>query len=104
MVALPVPTTQGSRRSRETIAAWQVTPPPSVINAAARRIAGTQSGLVISATRTSPSKNSVCWSGEVRMRKRPDASPTDAARPESRSAGVVDAAVPDQMSPERGEW
>lgn len=49
-----VPTTQGTPGSREMIAAWDVIPPPSVISAEARRIAGTQSGLVIGATSASP--------------------------------------------------
>ena len=49
------PTTHGTPSSRVTIAAWQVMPPPSVTTAAARRIVGTQSGVVIGATRTSPS-------------------------------------------------
>ena len=48
------PRWSGRWSSRPTIAAWQVTPPPSVTRAAARRIVGTQSGLVIVATSTSP--------------------------------------------------
>ena len=54
VVAVRVPTTQGTPSSRPTMAAWQVIPPPSVTTAAARRIVGTQSGCVIGATSTSP--------------------------------------------------
>ena len=54
----PVPTTQGTPSSRETIAAWQVMPPESVTIAAARRISGTQSGAVMCATSTSPPSRS----------------------------------------------
>ena len=47
VVALRAPTTAGTPSSRETMAAWQVMPPPSVTMAAARRMVGTQSGLVM---------------------------------------------------------
>ena len=54
MVALPVPTMHGRPNSRDTIAACAVRPPLSVTIAATRRITGSQSGSVISATSTSP--------------------------------------------------
>lgn len=66
------------------MAAWLVMPPPSVINAAARRIAGTQSGLVMGATSTSPVSNSAVSVGEVRTRTAPDALPVEAARPRTK--------------------
>ncbi|OGD09338.1 hypothetical protein A2395_01175 [Candidatus Amesbacteria bacterium RIFOXYB1_FULL_47_9] len=53
-VATVVPTTHGTPNSRETIAAWDVRPPRLVIIAAARFIAGTKSGVVISVTIISP--------------------------------------------------
>ena len=53
-VATVVPTTHGTPNSRETIAAWDVRPPRLVIIAAARFIAGTKSGVVISVTMMSP--------------------------------------------------
>ena len=52
-VALPVPTIQGMPSSRETMAAWDVRPPLSVIIAPAIFIIGSQSGSVISVTNTS---------------------------------------------------
>ncbi len=54
-VPVPVPTTAGTPSSRETMAAWLVMPPSSVMMPDARFIAGTMSGMVISVTRMSPS-------------------------------------------------
>jgi len=54
-VASLVPTTQGVPSSLEIIAAWQVSPPSSVMIAAAFFIAGTMSGVVIFVTKISPS-------------------------------------------------
>ena len=56
-VAFSAPTTAGMPSSRATIAAWQVRPPRLVTIAAARFITGSQSGVVVSATSTSPSRN-----------------------------------------------
>ena len=53
-VALSAPTMAGMPSSRATMAAWQVRPPRSVTMAAAFFITGSQSGLVVSATSTSP--------------------------------------------------
>ncbi|CRR49572.1 hypothetical protein PAERUG_P45_London_17_VIM_2_12_12_05373 [Pseudomonas aeruginosa] len=53
-VALPQPTTAGMPSSRAMIAAWQVRPPRLVTMALARFITGSQSGSVMSETRTSP--------------------------------------------------
>ena len=63
------------------IAAWQVRPPFSVMIAAARFIAGTKSGVVISATSTSPS--AIWWvcAGSATTRTRPAATPGLAAEP-----------------------
>src|SRR6266581_5516324 len=52
--ALAAPTTAGTPSSRATMAAWQVRPPWLVTIAAAVFITGSQSGLVASATSTSP--------------------------------------------------
>ena len=62
-VAVRVPTMHGTPNSRATIAAWHVMPPVSVTSAAARRMVGSQSGLVIWATRISPSSKSVALVG-----------------------------------------
>ena len=82
-VAEPVPTRQGMPSSRETIAAWQVIPPESVTIAAARRISGTQSGVVMCATRTSLPLSSPASASEVTTRARPEAQPGAAPRPRS---------------------
>jgi hypothetical protein len=86
VVAMPVPTTHGTPSSRATIAAWQVMPPPSVTTAAARRMAGTQSGLVIRATSTSPSRSRAPSSGEPSTRTSPDAEPGEALNPLTRGS------------------
>ena len=54
LVAPSAPTTAGTPSSRATIAAWQVRPPRLVTIAAAVFITGSQSGVVVSATSTSP--------------------------------------------------
>ena len=71
LVAVRVPTTQGTPSSRATMAVWQVMPPPSVTRAEARRMAGTQSGLVIGATSTSPSSRRDQSSGVSNTRTTP---------------------------------
>ena len=53
-VASPQPTTAGMPSSRAMIAAWHVRPPRFVTIAAARFMIGSQSGSVMSVTRTSP--------------------------------------------------
>ena len=58
VVASPVPTTAGMPSSRAMIEAWQVRPPRLVTIAAAVFMTGSQSGVVVSATRTSPGLNS----------------------------------------------
>ena len=81
-VASPVPTTAGMPSSRATIAAWQVRPPRLVTIAAAIFMTGSQSGVVVSATSTSPGRNSDrCWTSSIR-RPAPEAifSPTDGPR------------------------
>src|SRR3989338_6683182 len=61
-VALSVLTTQGMPSSREMMAAWQVFPPLLVMMAEAILIIGSQSGSVISVTRTFPSlKEPISW-------------------------------------------
>ena len=58
VVALSAPTTAGMPSSRATMAAWQVRPPRLVTTAPAVFITGSQSGVVVSATSTSPGRNS----------------------------------------------
>src|SRR3989338_7917693 len=53
-VAIFVPITHGFFISRATMAAWEVMPPISVTNAAARIIAGKKSGVDVVVTRISP--------------------------------------------------
>jgi hypothetical protein len=91
--------TMAGSSSRPTIAAWQVTPPPSVTSAAARRIVGTQSGLVMGATSTSPAASRAPSAGERRMRTGPAATPGAAARPETRSVPGGSSSVPVAVSP-----
>ena len=55
LVAWPVPTTAGMPYSRQTIAAWLMTPPTSVTQALILAKAGAQDGDVVGATRISPS-------------------------------------------------
>ena len=55
-VACSAPTTAGIPSSRATMAAWQVRPPRLVTMAAAVFITGSQSGVVVSATSTSPGR------------------------------------------------
>ena len=69
--ALPVPTTAGMPSSRETIAAWEVRPPFSVIIAEAIFIIGSQSGSVISVTKISPFWNSSNFLTSVIIRTLP---------------------------------
>src|ERR1039457_3409352 len=57
LVACPVPTTAGRPYSRQTIAAWLITPPTSVTQAPILAKAGAQDGEVVGATRISPSSN-----------------------------------------------
>ena len=54
VVAPVAPTMAGMPSSRATMAAWQVRPPRSVTIADERFITGSQSGVVVSATSTSP--------------------------------------------------
>ena len=54
-----MPTTAGTPSSRATMAAWQVRPPRLVTIPAAFFITGSQSGVVVSATSTSPERNSL---------------------------------------------
>ena len=81
LVASPVPTTAGMPSSRATIAAWQARPPRSVTTAAAVFITGSQSGVVVSATRTSPGRNAASSSGEAMTRTFPVATRSPTARP-----------------------
>ena len=52
-----VPTTHGIPNSLDTMDAWQVIPPASVIIATAFFMAGTKSGDVIEVTKMSPALN-----------------------------------------------
>jgi glyoxylase-like metal-dependent hydrolase (beta-lactamase superfamily II) len=56
---------------------------------------------------TSPSRNSRCWLGEVKIRAGPDARPADAAKPESRRVGAAEAGAVRPgaaRTPERRGW
>src|SRR5664280_824698 len=57
LVACPVPTTAGMPYSRQTIAAWLITPPTSVTQAPILANAGAHDGEVVGATRISPSSS-----------------------------------------------
>ena len=84
VVASPVPTTAGMPSSRAMIDAWQVRPPRLVTIAAAVFMTGSQSGVVVSATSTSPGlKSARCVRFSIRLTA-PEAilSPTD--RPSAR--------------------
>ena len=79
VVASPAPTTAGMPSSRAMIAAWQVRPPRFVTIAAAVFITGSQSGVVVSDTSTSPGWKSDRWATCSIRLTTPEAifSPTD---------------------------
>ena len=81
VVAFRVPTRQGMPSSRDTMAACDVMPPASVTIAAARRISGTQSGVVIDATSTSPFSSVLVLEDDVSTRTGPVATPGPAPTP-----------------------
>ena len=87
-VASPVPTTAGIPSSRAMIAAWQVRPPRLVTIAEARFMIGSQSGSVMSATRTSPVSKAAIWSIEVRIRTLPAPMRWPMARPSTSTRPV----------------
>jgi len=68
------------------MAACEVIPPSSVTMPAARFIAGTMSGVVISATMMSPSPTLSSWSSFRTIRTAPEAIPGLAPSPESSSS------------------
>src|SRR6516165_1159869 len=88
-VAPSAPTTAGRPSSRATMAAWQVRPPRLVTIAAAVFMTGSQSGLVASATSTSPGRKEVrlCASVTTRTLPEPIFSPT--ARPVTRTGPLA---------------
>ena len=92
-MACPVPTTQGMPSSRLTIAACAVLPPRSVTIAAARFIAGTKSGVVISATRTSPCFTLSIWEASGTIFTAPEAMPGLAGAPDRSTGCVISATV-----------
>lgn len=75
------------------MAAWQVMPPPSVTRAAARRMVGTQSGLVMGATRISPVTSCSPSRGSASTRTSPLARPAEAASPLTRTRAAASAPV-----------
>ena len=75
------PTTAGTPSSRATMAAWQVRPPWLVTIAAAVFITGSQSGVVASATSTSPGWKTVRSCASATMRTLPEAIFSPTARP-----------------------
>ncbi len=93
-VAVSVPTTAGTPSSRETMAAWEVIPPSSVTMPAARFIAGTMSGVVISVTMMSPAPTLSSWSSFSTTRTAPDASPGLAPRPRSSTSSLPPCSPP----------
>src|ERR1035437_5711543 len=80
-VACPVPTTAGSPYSRQTIAAWLMTPPTSVTQALILAKAGAQEGEVVGATRISPSCNCPTSDTVLQTRARPSTMPGLPAKP-----------------------
>ena len=80
-VARPVPTTAGSRYSRATIAAWDITPPTSVTVALIFEKIGAHAGEVLPQTRISPSRTSPICSADLTTRATPSTTPGDAAAP-----------------------
>ena len=80
-MAVRAPTMHGTFSSRATMAAWQVIPPVSVTSAEARRMVGSQSGLVILATSTSPSCRRPPSLTSSSTRTTPEAAPGTAGRP-----------------------
>ena len=63
------------------MAAWQVRPPRSVTIAAAVFMTGSQSGVVVSATSTSPGRNCASWAASRMTRAAPEAIRSPTARP-----------------------
>src|SRR2546427_803125 len=70
-VASPQPTTAGMPSSRAMIAAWQVRPPRFVTMAAASFMTGSQFGLVMSVTSTSPGLTFAIWEASGTTRTAP---------------------------------
>ena len=71
------------------IAAWQVRPPRLVTMAAARFITGSQSGSVMSATRTSPDLTRSISAGDLTRRTTPCPILWPIARPLASTADFV---------------
>ena len=90
VVACSQPTTAGMPSARATMAAWQVRPPLLVTTAAAVFITVPQSGIVVSATSTSPGRNSPSCEMSAITRTRPAAMLPPTARPLIRGAPVPD--------------
>ena len=76
-----MPTTAGMPSSRATMAAWQVRPPRLVTIAEAIFITGSQSGVVMSATSTSPALKLASWVALSMRRTAPTAIFSPTARP-----------------------
>ncbi len=72
-MASTVPTTAGIPSSRLTMAACEVLPPWSVTMAAAIFMTGSQSGVVLTDTKTSPGRKVDSWPSSVMTRTFPDA-------------------------------
>src|SRR4029453_8179278 len=81
LVPKAVPVTAGTPYSRQTMAAWAVTPPTSVTVAPILPKMGAQLGAVRGATRISPAWISPIWSAEKITRAGPSATPGAAAKP-----------------------
>jgi hypothetical protein len=89
VVASSQPTTAGMPSSRATMAAWQVRPPRFVTTAAAVFITVPQSGIVVSATSTSPGRNWPRCDASVTTRALPAAILAPTARPLARSSPLA---------------
>ncbi len=87
-MASAVPTTAAMPSSRATMAAWQVRPPRLVTSAAARFITGSQSGVVVSATSTSPARNSGSCDTFAITRTRPLATRSPTLRPRASTSPI----------------
>ncbi len=105
-VPCSVPTTAGKPSSRLTMAAWQVRPPRLVTIAAAFFMIGSQSGSVLSVTRTSPGLElpQILDALDDAHRARGDLLADAAARDEDGTAAALEVVGLDAPSPGLRDW
>jgi len=89
----------GTPSSRETMAAWLVMPPSSVMMPEARFIAGTMSGIVISVTMMSPSLTLSRSSSLMTIRAGPLTVPGLEPSPSTSTSPVPLESVPSVLPP-----